>query len=118
METRLVRNNKFLAVLLAIDGVLNGIYLNDVLYVIPFAIAALQFYTTAPTWKLRRWLILFTVVVVALSLQLSMAYFVSGVTNGDSIALVEGITLLIVNGLILANFVLTRGTGKSTSSFK
>ena len=116
MGTKLVRNNKFLAVLLAINGVLNGIYLNDVLYVIPFAIAALQFYTTPPAWKLRRWLILFSVVVVALSLQLSVAYFVNGITNGDTTALIEGVTLLIVNGLILANFMLTRGTGEATSS--
>ena len=110
MVTRLIRNNKFLATLLAVDGVLNGICLNDVLYVIPFAIAALQFYTTPPTWKLRRWLVLFTVVVVALSLELSVTYFLNGATNGDTTALVEGVTLLIVNGLILANFVLTRGT--------
>jgi len=118
MGAGIVRNNRFLAILLVFDGILNGFYLSDVLYVIPFAIAALQFYTTPPAWRLRRWLVLFTVVVVALSLQLSMIYIVNGVTNGDSAVLVEGVTLLIVNGLILTNFVLTRGTGETARSLK
>ena len=118
MGARLVKNNKFVAALLAFDGALNGIYLNDVFYVIPFAIAAFQFYMTPITWNLRRWLMLFTVVVVVLSLQLSLAYIIDGATNGASMILVQGVSLLILNALILASFVVSRGAGAVPPSTK
>jgi hypothetical protein len=109
MGTRLIRSNKFVAVLLAVDGALNGIYLYDVLFVVPFAIAAFQFYMTPITWKLRRWLVFFTVVVVALSLGQGLSFFIEGAVNGGSMTLVQGVSLLIVNALILASFVVSRG---------
>lgn len=108
MGARFIKNNRFVAVLLAFDGALNGIYLNDVFYVVPFGIAAFEFYTTPITWRLRRWLMLFTVVVVVLSVQLSLAYIFDGAAKGASVVLVQGVSLLILNGLILASFVLTR----------
>ncbi len=118
MATRFVRNNRFLAILLAIDGGLNGIYFGDVLFVVPFAIAALQFYTTPPTWKLRRWLVLFTIVVIVLSLQGSLTQFLGGFSNADPVEIFKGVTLLLVNGLILLNFALTRGSGEVAPSLK
>ena len=118
MGARLVKNNKFVAALLAFDGALNGIYLNDVFFVVPFAIAAFQFYMTPITWKLRRWLVFFTVVVVALSLGQGLSFFIDGAVNGGSMTLVQGVSLLIVNALILASFVVSRGAGAVPLSTK
>ncbi len=112
MATRLVRSHRFVAVLLGLDGALNGAYLNDVLIVVPFAIAAIEFYMAPPTWRLRRWLMLFTVVVVALSMAQAVDYVVGWATGRGSMVLLQGISLLIVNALVLICFMAMRSVGE------
>ncbi|MEM2093878.1 MAG: hypothetical protein QXI32_01105 [Candidatus Bathyarchaeia archaeon] len=101
MASRLIRSNKFVAMLLGLDGVLNGVYLNDVFMAVPFVVAAVEFYMTSPTWRLRRWLVVFTGIVIALSLAQGMDYLIGGATGQGIVVLLQGVSLFIVNMLVV-----------------
>jgi len=98
MALRLFRSNRFVALLLVIDAVLSSLYIKEVIYAIPFAIAAFEFYMAPLSWQLRRWLMFFTVVVVLLSLLFGMNLILEGFPY-------QGISLFGLNALILAQFV-------------
>jgi hypothetical protein len=104
-----MRSNRFAAVLLLLDCALNSVYLNDITYGIPFAIAAIEFYFIPQFWAFRRWLILFTALVVCLSIFFGVSIFMDGIAFQSSGKLIQGFNLITVNLLVAIHFALTSG---------
>ena len=102
---KLLFGNRLLALLLAVDGVLNAILLSDVLFAIPFLLAATEFFFTSEDWQYAKWLVLFSLVAGIGSLLSSLSILVDGVMNTSVFTIAEGVALSALDVAIIALLV-------------
>lgn len=93
--------NRLLALLLAVDGVLNAILLSDLLFAIPFLLASAEFFFTPGDWQYAKWLVFFSLVAGIGSLLSGLSILIPGVLNMTVSSIVEGSALSGLNVVII-----------------
>lgn len=101
----LLLGNRLLAFLLAVDGVLNAILLSDLLFAIPFLLAAVEFFFTSGDWRYAKWLVLFSLVAGIGSLLSSLSILIDGVMHTTPFTIAEGAALSGLNVAVIALLV-------------
>jgi hypothetical protein len=89
----LLFGNRLLALLLAVDGVLNAVLFSDLLFAIPFLLAAAEFFFTPDDWQYAKWLVLFSLVAGIGSLLSSLSILIDGVMHTTPFTIAEGAVL-------------------------
>lgn len=97
--------NRLLALLLAVDGVLNAILLSDLLFAIPFLLAAAEFFFTPGDWQYAKWLVLFSLVAGVGSLLSSLSILIDGAMHATALTIVEGVALSGLDVAVIALLV-------------
>ena len=97
----LLLGNRLLALLLAVDGVLNAVMLSDLLFAIPFLLAAAEFFFTPGDWQYAKWLVLFSLVAGIGSLLSGFSILIPSVLNMTTSSIVEGAALSGLNIVII-----------------
>jgi len=93
-------SNTVTAVLLLVNGILLGIIKSNYVLPVPFLLAAYIYFMT-PANSRRRFLAVATLMIVAFSLLFGLSYLTAGL-SGSSLALAEGIALVVLNTMITA----------------
>jgi hypothetical protein len=101
----LLFGNRLLAILLAVDGVLNAVLLSDLLFAIPFLLAAAEFFFTPGDWQYAKWLVLFSLVAGIGSLLSSLSILIDGVMRATALTIAEGVALSGLNVTLIALLV-------------
>lgn len=101
----LLFGNRLLALLLAVDGVLNAVLFSDLLFAIPFLLAAAEFFFTPGDWQYAKWLVLFSLVAGIGSLLSSLSILIDGVMHTTPYTIAEGAALSGLNVTIIALLV-------------
>jgi len=99
-------SNTTTAILLAVNGILLGIFESSYTLPVPFLLAAYLHFMMPADLKRRRMLAMATFIIVAFSLIFGLSYLAAGF-SGSGLAMAEGVALVALNTIVTALVVHT-----------